>query len=302
MICAIKGNIMSVYPHKLKSNGVRFFSRHYALSLLSIYYRARNYYELTTKINRIQFVYFHHVFENEEKPFYKLLEYLKREYKFISYSDAVNKVKSGDIDDKYMAFSSDDGLKNNLRLAKILEEFGGKCCFFICGNLTGETRYEEIKKICNEKLNMRTVEFLSWDDIDYLLSKGHEIGGHTMSHLNLAQASKTQVHNEVEGIFELLKRKTGKATHFAWPFGRFNHFNSYAAKVVFDTGFKTCASAERGCHVRRVDDERNLCIRRDHLVANWPLAHVRYFITKNALSPSHQESVWPENWFQDTGI
>ena len=90
--------------------------------------------------------------------------------------------------------------------------------------------------------------------------------------------------------------EAGNINHFAWPYGRFHHFNVFATKAVFEAGFKTCASAERGCHTQNPDSIEDLCIRRDHISAHWPLNHIRYFLTRNAIDTSRQKNGYPAGW------
>jgi hypothetical protein len=71
--------------------------------------------------------------------------------------------------------------------------------------------------------------------------------------------------------------------HFAWPYGRFFHFSESKKNIVFNLGFKSCASAERGCHTNlNTDNYQDLIIRRDHIVLDWPIRHIEFFLIQNA--------------------
>ncbi len=87
---------------------------------------------------RIQFLYIHHIFKDEEKRLEALLETLSRHHHFASYSASVDMILRGRIDKPYICLSSDDGLKNNTRAADIMDRFGAKACFFICPGIIGE--------------------------------------------------------------------------------------------------------------------------------------------------------------------
>lgn len=245
----------------------------------------------------VQFLALHSVFEDEEEPFRRLLRALSKEYGFVGYSTAVSKVLSGRIDGRYLAISFDDGFKNCLRAARIMAEFGISACFFLVGSMIGETEHRIIKEFCRQRLGCPPIEFLGWEDLAALVEQGHEIGGHTLNHCNLVEASGSQLQEEIAGSFELLQRRLGSVRHFAWPYGRFFHFSASAAKVAFDTGFVSCASGERGCHANRAPiDERMLCLRRDHLIPAWPLPHIRYFLAKSRRSAHHETELWPQGW------
>lgn len=244
---------------------------------------------------RVQFLYLHHVFQDEEQNLNELLKTLSKHFEFISYSEAVHRVLHGEIDKPYISFSSDDGLKNNLAAATILNEYNAKACFFINPSLVGETDYIKIKSHCLDVLDFPVSEFLDWDDVTNLLKQGHEIGGHTMHHINIAETSAEAVLADMQETRRVLKEYCGDVAHFAFPYGRFFHFSEAGRKAVFQAGYTTCASAERGCHINHGTplSPEQLCIRRDHVVLDWGIDQILYFIINNARHASAQNNLFP---------
>lgn len=268
--------------------------RHGALSTLARYYKATGHLSSALARPRIQFLYLHYVFEAGKDPFRRLLTRLSADHRFISYSEAVDRILKGNIDAPYISISVDDGLKDSLIAAEVMNEFGIQGCFFSCASMIGETDPRRILEFCSRQLNMPAMDFLSWDDVEALSKAGHEIGSHTLSHLNLAQLSEQQAEAEIAGSFELLTRKLGAVKHFAWPYGRFSDLNVSSARMVFQAGFTSCASAQRGCHVARAPKgEASLCIRRDNTVATWPVDHVLYLMARNSELASPETNHWP---------
>lgn len=274
----------------------RTIARGWALDGLSAFYR------LTGRMNslsrpRVQFIYLHHLFPEEEDGLRNLIRALGRDHHIVGFSEAVEIVKSGEIDRPYVCFSSDDGLKHCLRMGEILNEFGAAGCFFICTSLVGETNGAKLKDICENRFGMPSMELLNWDDVEQLLKDGHEIGSHTMNHHVLSRLSEGQIRDEVAGSYEFLTRRLGRVEHFAWPEGRFIHFNPMAARIVYEAGFDSCASAERGCHIARPSSPV-FCLRRDYISAQWPLGHAFYFLARNSLTATPDGSGWPEHWIE----
>ncbi len=268
---------------KLQPSRVRDCFRVCALNGLSTIDKIRGIQDELNK-PRVQFIYIHHVFKDEEKNLDKLLKQLALNHCFISYSDAINIILKRQIDKPYISISSDYGLKNNFRAAEILNAYGAKACFFINPLITGNTNFETIKAFCRDKLRFPPVSFLNWSDIEQLLKMGHEVGSHTMSHINMAKSSEEILIEECCKSYEILKEKCGDVKHFAFPYGRFFYFNEIARKTVFASGFFSCASAERGCHVnpdKSISNEE-LCILRDHILLNWNLNHVLFFLARNS--------------------
>lgn len=252
-----------------------------------------NYYHSK---NRVQFIYFHHLLNDEISGFREIISYIKSKYSVVSYSEAVRRVLEGPIMEPTICISFDDGLKSCLRAARILHDNNISACFFVCPRFV--TRRSDAARVkYSSRLNLPKCEFLSWEDIEEMLEMGHEIGGHTLSHQDLSTLSLQELTKEISGSYEILESRVGPPLHFAWPYGRFNHFTERAARLVFDAGYVSCASAERGCHARVHRESRSgLCIRRDVLVAGRPLFETKFFLALNALFSNRQENNWPDEW------
>ena len=117
-----------------------------------------------------------------------------------------------------------------------------------------------------------------------------------MMHMNIAKATPAQIAQDMALTYRILKEKCGGIEHFAFPYGRFFHFSEIGRKAVFDAGFTTCATAERGCHVNPTTpiSNKELCIRRDHTVLGWDMRHIMYFLINNAKNVSANNNLYPE--------
>ncbi len=279
---------------QLKPTRFRDQLRELALNGLSLIDRVKGIKEDLLK-PRIQFLYVHHVFRDEERQFEVLIRELSKSGVFISYSEAVGRILTATIDRSYYVISSDDGFKNNLSAAAILQKYGISACFFVNPALIAEKDEEKLKRHCRERLELPPVEFLDWQGLEELQKMGHEIGAHTMNHMNVAESSPTQFRSDCEQSLQILNAHCGAIRHFAFPYGRFFHFNETARKIVFDTGFESCASAERGCHINHdlQIQKEELCILRDHIILNWKMNHILYFLAKNSRSVSTANNLYP---------
>ncbi len=255
--------------------------------------------ETLLSIPRIQFLYFHHVFEDEVDTFEQFVAGLAKHHVFISHTEAVEKILNGTIDQAYICWSSDDGFKNNIQAAKILERYGAKTIFYLNPNSIGIKSYDKAKDFCSTRLFMPPIEFLDWNDVEHLLKTGHEIGSHSMEHLNMGNMDVPEVTRDLMVSKELLEEYCGTINHFAYPFGRAADFTKTAFDLVFKTGYTSCASAMRGCHhpTEHKIDTTELLIRRDQISANWALTHLNYLISRGAKKPVLAEKLLPEVWF-----
>ena len=279
----------------IKRHSFRGTIRHITLTACATGYKIGSRIPKLLNRNRVQFIYLHHLFNDEENDFRRLLDVLQEHHTFISYSNAVRRVLEGGIDRPYICFSFDDGLKNNLRAAEILAHYDAHACFFVYPSMIGERDFEKIRDFNKRAISFPPVEYLSWDDVHHLQNSGHEIGGHSLSHVNMARASKDELTEETVTSKDILSSYCGPIEHFAWPYGRFHHFSPEARRAVYDAGYRIIASAERGCHPPSPQPPKNeeLCIRRDHLIAGWPSAHMQYFLARNATYCSSQMNSWP---------
>lgn len=284
-------NYFEAYREVAKTHpaGLRGILRGLALDGLSVLDKMLGH-ERDLERPRVQFIYVHHVFKDEEPKLDILLKELSRHHTFIPYSEGVDRLLTGRVDKPYVCLSSDDGFKNNLAFARIMERYGAKACFFLNPPMIGNTNYAEIEAFCRERLHFPPVEFLTWDEVAELQKQGHEIGSHTQWHINVAETAPEDFRADCGSALEILGKHCGPVKHFAFPYGRFSHFTGEAHRTVFEAGFTSCASAERGCHVtgEQPIDPRELLIRRDHVIAYWPLAHILYFLMKGSRTARFQ--------------
>ncbi|MHC4990595.1 MAG: polysaccharide deacetylase family protein [Planctomycetota bacterium] len=243
---------------------------------------------------RVQVLRFQHVLEDEQVPFRLLLRALSRQHRFVSYRDAIKRIQSGRIEEPCVALTFDGGQRSGRHAANIMKEFGISACFFVCPALVGMNDYQRIRTFCLERLHIPPVPFLGWDDLAALREAGHEVGSLTMSHADLATLGPDEQAEEIGRSYTELKRRLGgKPAHFAWPYGRFANFSEEAARLVFDTGFKSCASIERGAHVPGERDAAPPCIHRERVLAGWPPQRILYLAAQNSDPPRPEVGKWP---------
>lgn len=266
------------YP--LRDRGFRYYFRSLALDLLSFRHSEQSLLALNTP--HVQFLYIHHVFEDEVEELRKLLRTLSSTYEFVSYSNAVERVRDGNVDRPYMAFSSDDGFKNNIAAARVFSEFNISACFFLNPVTIGLVDPEVINNFCRERLNARAVHFLNWEDVADIQKHGHEIGSHSFQHLDLGLMSRSEVSEDLSQAKVVLEQYCGEIIHFAFPYGGIENFSEEALDECFNLGHKSCASAKRGCYLGggNVDLSQNLILR-DQLILAWPIGHILFFLSRN---------------------
>ena len=56
-----------------------------------------------------------------------------------------------------------------------MNKYGVKGCFFINPDTIGLKDFSKVKSFCNNVLRCPPLEFMDWDDLDYIIKCGHEI-------------------------------------------------------------------------------------------------------------------------------
>lgn len=124
--------------------------------------------------------------------------------------------------DKLITTSWDDGHPSDFRIAELLEKFNLQGTFYIPKN-------NPQNLVMSEK------------DVQ-LLSEKHEIGGHTLNHVNLKKLNNFQLKQEIEGSFFWIKEITDKEpSSFCPPFGA---YNKLVLGAINNAGFKTIRSTQ----------------------------------------------------------
>ncbi|HNR54064.1 MAG TPA: polysaccharide deacetylase family protein [Flavobacteriales bacterium] len=265
----------------------RAMLRHVVLDGLSQKDRLIGRTERGLRLPRVQFLYIHHSFTDELDALRRLVEDLSHTHAFIPYSEGVTRVQEGRIDRPYICLSSDDGFRNNLDGARVLRELGVSACFFINPALIGLNDEMENARLCADRFHLPPVRFLDRKEVEELVSLGHEIGSHSWEHHRMSALPYEAMVEDIQRTRETLLRWLGRADHFAFPYGRFADLTASGYRAVFAAGHVSCATAERGCHANtRPIPADHLLIRRDHIILDWPLAHIRYFLGTNAMNGS----------------
>lgn len=120
--------------------------------------------------------------------------------------------------------SWDDGYAPDLRMGKLLLEYGAKGTFYI------------------SPMGQHGKEMLSLEQIKELAGQ-HEIGAHTMTHPHLTQIPQEEALSEITESKQWIEELTGKpCTMFCYPYGDTNH---EVEQLVREAGFSGARTTER---------------------------------------------------------
>jgi peptidoglycan/xylan/chitin deacetylase (PgdA/CDA1 family) len=122
---------------------------------------------------------------------------------------------------------------------------------------------------------------MSWDDCRTLVAGGMTIGSHTRHHARLAELSPAAAKAEMSDSKDDIERALGiTCRHFCAPYGLPGRdFNiDRDGRLAREMGFSSLATGLRGPNRPGGDP---FSLRRDHVLANWGLYQLRYFLASD---------------------
>ena len=89
---------------------------------------------------------------------------------------------------------------------------------------------------------------LTWEQIKEMSDNGMDIGGHTVTHLNLPNADPADAVSEISNCKKHIEEKIGRpVNHFSYPNGGdYDYYNLVVKEYVKQAGYKTATTSNNG--------------------------------------------------------
>ena len=168
----------------------------------------------------------------------------QHEYRTIPFAEAVRWiVEGGTLPARAVVVTFDDGFEDNyLYAAPAMERFGFAGIFFV------PTAFIESQAHAHHHLDDRP---MTWTHLAELLARGHEIGGHSVSHRKLTRIDQDARLHEVQGCKRALERHLQRPIEFfCYPAG---DCDESVKRLVQASGYRGACTVEPGAN-RRGDD------------------------------------------------
>lgn len=172
------------------------------------------FFDITYSSSELIVVNYHSTPKKFSANFERQVKYFKRHFNIISPLELENFFYSEkfETDKCSLLFTFDDGLKNNLNAVNILEKYQVSAMFFVVpefidtpANKQKKYYLQNIRPVINYNIDNEDEDFtaLSWEELRQLISKGHKIGAHTLTHTLIA--SKSDIKNSTNEILDCKK-------------------------------------------------------------------------------------------------
>ena len=261
-----------------------------SLALSAYYYAtlpyraARNARLRRVAAQPVQVLFYHRVADDRPTPwtmsrqqFARQIEWLRRRFRIVSLATAQRAIANGNVRDRLLAITFDDGYADNCDFAipLLLREQIPFTYFVTTRHVIDQIPFEHDLDL-GYSLRVNTVE-----QIKSLASAGVEIGAHTRTHCDLGSvASLGRLRDEIAGSHDDLIDITGREIrYFAFPFGQPANLSTTACQVAYEAGFAGVCSAFGGgnspggdpFHLRRIHGDPELL-----RVRNWLTGDPRF--------------------------
>lgn len=178
---------------------------------------------------------------------------------------------------KLVCLTFDDGFQDvYTTLVPVLKEVKVSAIFFINPSFIGLGKSETAKVLRDNYGTTVAKQFLTKQELISVIKEGHLIGSHSLTHRRLTGINQSAFEEEI------LKSKSVLQTEynvdckcFAYPFGGKNDISPEAlslASAAYPFVFSSITSDGLFSFGGKV-------INRRHFEGNWPVAHVRYFLS-----------------------
>lgn len=212
--------------------------------------------------------------------FEETLDFLLKHFKPLAPKDLPDYFSGRLQDGPYILFTFDDGLKNNLHVAKLFEGKGLRAFFFLVPNFVKTKHQQEyyrknIRVDIDPTFDKLEEDFtaMNEDDVRRLLSAEHRIGSHTMSHLLQSGWSQTDIIREVtESQYELSKLFKDPVESFCSPVNTFFSVDGFTKREIAKS-YKYHFTTFPGSNARLKDAQ---LIFRRNIEVNWPLSKIKF--------------------------
>ncbi len=225
------------------------------LGVLTFYYlgysRIRNLFFRVKHKPVARFVGFHDILSDEVGCLKNNLNFLKRNTNVVTLDDFFAGRLSSERINTVITF--DDGYKSWVTdVIPILLELKLPATFFVSSGFI-ELSKEEESEFIRSKLFLkmgprRTTGGLSKDDLKRIAGEGFIVGGHTISHCNLAEyRNSAQVKCEIGEDKKALERFIErKIDYFAYPGGDYQNPVLNLTNILKELGYKGAVTTESG--------------------------------------------------------
>ena len=136
------------------------------------------------------------------------------------------------------------------RFERLFADLGVPATFFVSTGIVDTTRefQHDIEK------GVRGLPNMSWDQIRELHADGHEIGAHTVNHVNIAKVDDATAEQELTEALARVRQEIGvQEVAYAYCFGKRTDITPERRELARRLGYSACYAAYGGTNTGEID-------------------------------------------------
>lgn len=220
--------------------------------------------------------------------FEQLLDYVFQHFRPLRPEQLADYFNGSLNDGPYVLFTFDDGLKNNLMAAELLEARQTRAIFFVVPDFIDATDKElyyrtHIRQKIDASVDHEPEDFTPMTEADLrgLLNRGHFVESHSMSHLLRSSSQREVVEREVTQSREwIAQRLSWQSTMFCSPI-QTNFSINRDAKGLIHQEYTFHFTTFPGLHTNKRSPQ--LVLRRN-VEVSWSIGQIKYALGKADLA------------------
>ncbi len=174
--------------------------------------------------------------------FARIASLLRRRFRVVPLAEIFRLVRERlPMPQRTVAITFDDCYLDNLAAARVLSDHGLPATFFLPTAYVGTARrfaWDE---------HLPPMPNLTWDQVREIAALGHDVGSHTVNHVNMGEVPADVAAYELTRSREILQERVGRPVrHFAYPFGGPNNLRPEYLPLIIEAGYEGAVSAFGG--------------------------------------------------------
>jgi peptidoglycan/xylan/chitin deacetylase (PgdA/CDA1 family) len=174
--------------------------------------------------------------------FRQIANLLQRRFHVVPLGEVFQMAKGlKELPGRSVAITFDDCYADNLQAARLLAQLGLPATFFIPTGYIGSARrfaWDE---------HLPPMPNLTWEQVREIAALGHDLGSHTVNHVNMGEVGPETALYELSRSREVLEERTGRPVRlFAYPFGGPNNLRPEYVPLITECGYEGGVSAYGG--------------------------------------------------------